>query len=280
MNYVGGLIIFRMLCAYIHSSGMLISAISVHLSLLHFSVGRCTLVLYSSKSGRVIPLCKCHCSASDLSLVIGIAAQFCTHRHPWFGCGFVMHLWYQWYKRLVLQCGFSKWSVVHKWPQSIIILHEQDWYWKRWWLLYKFTGWVCFDVGIEIFQLHLSIFPSSWSHLLFPRCYTSMHFLWFLPAGCPDISSNSLPPLTKPEPLFLTNSLWMPWMVWCNSLLYLCCICEHCPCISRVDNKSWYSAGMRPPSSVTISTLTMSVSIHISLLCILHCSILWRSGDR
>jgi hypothetical protein len=35
---------------------------------------------------------------------------------------------------------------------------------------------------------------------------------------------------------------------------------------------------MRPPSSVTISTLTMSVPILISLFCILHCSMLGRSG--
>jgi hypothetical protein len=74
VNSLGGLIIFRMLGAYVDSSGMLISARWVHPSPLDFSVVKCTLVLHSGISGRVIPLFKGRCSADDLSLLIGIVA--------------------------------------------------------------------------------------------------------------------------------------------------------------------------------------------------------------
>jgi hypothetical protein len=74
VNSLGGLIIFRMLGAYVDSSGTLISARWVHPSPLDFSVVKCTLVLHSGISGRVIPLFKGRCSADDLSLLIGIVA--------------------------------------------------------------------------------------------------------------------------------------------------------------------------------------------------------------
>ena len=73
-----------------------------------------------------------------------------------------------------------------------------------------------------------SIFPSSWSHWLFPRFRRSTQFVWFFTAGYPVISSHHLL-----MALFLTNSLWMLWMVRCKSLACLCCIRPHSPCISR-----------------------------------------------
>jgi len=52
-NSLGGLIIFRMVDAYVDSSLTLIHA---HRVPLDSHVGKCTLVLHSSTSGRVIPL--------------------------------------------------------------------------------------------------------------------------------------------------------------------------------------------------------------------------------
>jgi len=83
VNSLGGLIIFRMLGAYVDSSGTLISACWVHPSPLDFSVVKCTLVFHSSISGRVIvyeyfgscrviPLFQGRCSADDLSPLIGL----------------------------------------------------------------------------------------------------------------------------------------------------------------------------------------------------------------
>ena len=72
-----------MLGAYVDSSlGTLIPALWVHLLPLDFSVVKCTLVLHSGISGRVIPLFKRRCSADDLSLLIGIVARFCTRHLP------------------------------------------------------------------------------------------------------------------------------------------------------------------------------------------------------
>jgi hypothetical protein len=76
VNSLGGLIIFRMLGAYVDSSGMLISARWVQPSTLDFSVVKCTLVVDSGSSGRVIvyedfgscrviPLFQGRCSADD-----------------------------------------------------------------------------------------------------------------------------------------------------------------------------------------------------------------------
>jgi len=102
--------------------------------------------------------------------------------------------------------------------------------------------------------------------------------------GYPVISSHPLPMLLEPEPLFLTNSLRMPWLVRCESW-HIFAAYVHIVLVSHEDTttldivKSCYCAGIRPPSSVTISTLTMSVPILISLVCILHCSMPWRSGD-
>ena len=92
VNSLGGLIIFRMLGAYVDSSlGTLIPALWVPLD---FSVIKCTLVLHSGSSGRVIvyvdfgsgrvivyedfgsgsviPLFQGRCSADDLSPLIGL----------------------------------------------------------------------------------------------------------------------------------------------------------------------------------------------------------------
>ena len=82
MNSLGELIIFRMLGAYVDSSGTLIYARLVHPSPLDFSVVKCALVLHSGIAGRVIPLFKCRCSADDLSPQIGIVAWSCTRRLP------------------------------------------------------------------------------------------------------------------------------------------------------------------------------------------------------
>jgi len=93
VNSLGGLIIFRMLGAYVYSSCTLISARWVHQSALDFSVVKCTLVFHSSisgrviiygdfGSGRVIPLFERRCSADDLSPLIGIVARFRTRRLP------------------------------------------------------------------------------------------------------------------------------------------------------------------------------------------------------
>ena len=82
MDSLGGLIIFRILGAYVDSSGKLIPALWMHLSPLDFSVDKCTLVLHSGISGRVIPLFEHCCSADDLSPLIGIVARFRTRRLP------------------------------------------------------------------------------------------------------------------------------------------------------------------------------------------------------
>ena len=90
---LAGLFIFRMLGAYVYSSGTLISARWVHPSALDFSVVKCTLVFHSGisgrviiygdfGSGRVIPLFERRCSADDLSPLIGIVARFRTRRLP------------------------------------------------------------------------------------------------------------------------------------------------------------------------------------------------------
>jgi len=80
-----------MLGAYVDSlPGTLIPALWVPLD---FSVVKCTLVLHSGisgrviiygdfGSGRVIPLFERRCSADDLSPLIGIVARFRTRRLP------------------------------------------------------------------------------------------------------------------------------------------------------------------------------------------------------
>jgi len=66
-----GFIIFRMLGAYDNSSGRLVPALRVALD---FSVVKCTLVLHSGTSGRVIAPFRSRCSADDLSPLIGVVA--------------------------------------------------------------------------------------------------------------------------------------------------------------------------------------------------------------
>jgi hypothetical protein len=66
-----GFIIFRMLGAYVDFFGTLVPALWVPLD---YSVVKCTLVLHSGTSGRVIPLFKGRCSADDLSPLIGVVA--------------------------------------------------------------------------------------------------------------------------------------------------------------------------------------------------------------
>jgi len=75
MNALGGLIIFWMLegCdASCHDT--VIPALSVHLLLMDFYVVQSTLVLHSGTSSTIIPLFNSHCSAQDLSLLIGVVA--------------------------------------------------------------------------------------------------------------------------------------------------------------------------------------------------------------
>jgi len=85
VNSLGGLIIFRMLGAYVYSSGMLISACWVHPSPVDFSVVKCSLVFHCGISGTVIPLFQRRCSADDLSPLIGIVGRFRTCRLHRFG---------------------------------------------------------------------------------------------------------------------------------------------------------------------------------------------------
>jgi len=66
-----GFIIFRMLGAYVYSSGTLVPALRVPLDC---PVVKCTLVLHSGTSGWVIPLFISRCSADDLSPLIGVVA--------------------------------------------------------------------------------------------------------------------------------------------------------------------------------------------------------------
>ena len=94
VNSPGGLIIFRMLGAYVDSSlGTLITALWVHLLPLDICVVKCIPILHSGTSGRVIvygdfgsgrvfPLFKGRCSADNLSLQIGIVARIRTRRLP------------------------------------------------------------------------------------------------------------------------------------------------------------------------------------------------------
>jgi hypothetical protein len=93
VSTLGGLIIIQMLGAYVDSSGTLITARWVHPSPMDFSVVKCTLVLHSGASGRVIvyddfgscrviTLFQGRCSAGDLSPQIGLVTRFCTRRLP------------------------------------------------------------------------------------------------------------------------------------------------------------------------------------------------------
>jgi hypothetical protein len=86
VNSLGGLITFRLLGAYVDSSGTLISARWVHSSLRDFSVVKSTLVRHSGASGRVIVyedfgycgvihLFKHRCSTDDVFPLIGVVAS-------------------------------------------------------------------------------------------------------------------------------------------------------------------------------------------------------------
>jgi hypothetical protein len=86
----GGLIILRMLDAYVDSSGTLIPALWVPLD---FFFVKCTLVIHTGTSsrvvvyenfgsGRVIPLFKGCCSADNSPPLIGVLARFRTRRLP------------------------------------------------------------------------------------------------------------------------------------------------------------------------------------------------------
>jgi hypothetical protein len=72
VNFLVGLINFRMLGAYVDSSATLIPALQVPLD---FSVIKCTLVLHSGTSGSVILLIKGRCSADDISTLFGVLAS-------------------------------------------------------------------------------------------------------------------------------------------------------------------------------------------------------------
>jgi len=97
MNSLGELIIFRMLGAYVDSSGTLIPALWVYLSplsgcrwtspllstlCLHSDTSDRFIVYGDFGSGRVIRLFKGRSSADDLSPLIGNVARFCTRRLP------------------------------------------------------------------------------------------------------------------------------------------------------------------------------------------------------
>jgi hypothetical protein len=66
------------------------------------------------------------------------------------------------------------------------------------------------DPGVDrhhlIIQNTSSIFPSSWSHAILPSFHRSKQYVWFIVAGIPSYHLTIL----EPEPLLLTNSLWMP----------------------------------------------------------------------
>jgi len=52
------------------------------------------------------------------------------------------------------------------------------------------------------------VFPRCWSDALCPSVYRSTHFVWFIMAGDPVLSSNPLPMPLEPEPL-----IQMPYKV-------------------------------------------------------------------
>jgi len=166
--------------------------------------------------------------------------QFCTCRLPWFGLGDrhswgpVEHLRDHWERISVLHQGCIESSVVHTQPQSAVLLS-------------------LFRDFVDTRNLCGSSRP-----------------------GYLVISSHALPMLLEPKSLFLTNTLWMPWKVRCESCrifgAYVQIVVvshEHTTILDIV--KFWYCAGMRPPSSVTISTLTMSVPILVRQVCIVSC---------
>ena len=268
VNSVDGLILFRMLGAYVDSSlGTLVPVVFVHLSPLDISVGMCNFVLHCDISGKVTPLTKHHCSADDLSCLIGIVARFCTRHPPWFewgerhSSGPVKHLRVWWERIWVHHLGIIESVVVRTQVQfAVLLLHHLGLCCcSHWWTL-------------------------SVPALPIPRLGRWTRFVWFLMAGYCVISSHSLCTLLMPEPLSLTKSFWMPWNVQCESC-HIFAAYVHIVLVFHEDTtnldivKSWYCARMQPPLSVTSSTSTMSVSILISLFCILHCSMRWRSGD-
>jgi len=74
VNFLCGLIIFRMLGVYVDSSVMVIPTLWVHVSPLDFSAVKCTVILHSGISGRIIPLLNCRCSVDDVSSLFGVVA--------------------------------------------------------------------------------------------------------------------------------------------------------------------------------------------------------------
>jgi len=59
-------------------------------------------------------------------------------------------------------------------------------------------------------EIHTLPFSALGSHALLPSFHRSTQFVWFLMGSFPIISSHPLATLLEPEPLFLTNSVWMP----------------------------------------------------------------------
>jgi len=169
VNSLSNLIIFRMLGVYVDSSlGTLIPTLWVHISLLDFSVVECNLVLLSRMPSRVSSLFKRCCSADNFHHLNGIAPRFCTCRLLWFrwsdmhSWGPVEHLWDQWDKISVLDCGFY-WQLGI--PQRAAVSHL-----SQIWL---------------VLPLAVFIVPCTWSPQLYLRFHRFTQFVWFLTAGLP-----------------------------------------------------------------------------------------------
>jgi len=69
------------------------------------------------------------------------------------------------------------------------------------------------DPGIDrhhhIIQNTHSIVPRAWLHALLPSVHRSTQLVWYIMALYPIISSDPLPTLLEPEPLFHMNSIQM-----------------------------------------------------------------------
>ena len=102
----------------------------------------------------------------------------------------------------------------------------------------------------------VSIFPSSGLTSSFWDFVDLRNLCGSSRPGYPIISSHAHPTLFESESLIFR----IPFACRdrCGAWGGIsCCIRPHSLCITRAYDKSWYCAGMWPPSSVTISTLTM-----------------------
>jgi len=228
---LGGLIIFRMLGVYVDSSGTLIPALRV---LLDISVVKCTLVIHSGtsgrvilyedfRSGRVIPLFEGRCSADNSSPLIVIVAGALVNPN---GMTRSSNCTYQ-----------VQDAVLYSSPSSLRSVGEDI----------SSSSWLYCELGSphtapvrrpssqmrSVLPQAVSILPSSWSHLLILRFRRSTQFLWFFTAGlpCDFLARSSYAPRARSA---LPHKFPLDAMKGAvRELPNLCCIRPHSPCISR-----------------------------------------------